>query len=483
MHRASIDRTYILRSLLLAGLLLWPLFVMGKPSYMLDSAYYQNGGKTAITFVAKKLHIPLEEAAPQSPAAAKAAKAEDSKIVARSIIYSVLGFLLSGPGMTMMYLAAFQAACTSLVVNALFPVLAGPSRRAFMTMAGVMLLGTGLAPIVNFMVPDIFAGLMMGVLAVLPFYWRRFSSGLLFLVLMIAIASITMHASIPPVAAGTAFLASFVIVLMRRQGRRWARRTGLAVLWLPVVAGVAVTMGTGLIGFGEASIAPKGFPLALARGLRNGPARWYLQDECRERPKSFAMCEIYGTDPPDDVDEFLFKPGNVVNRATPEQLDRIRAEEKTIVINSTLRYPWYQVYVASRDVPNQFASIELTYLRYDGEIVRQPNGKAMLRKADDNSPEAQSPPVIILLSYLSEVVVLLSAGLLAWRWRRLSLDQRAVVLAVLVGLVANAAVCAIFSGVAPRYQARIIWLVPFLAIAFARNWNEAETSSEGEARA
>ncbi|MGD9810368.1 MAG: hypothetical protein AB7U35_03420 [Sphingobium sp.] len=479
MHKVTISRTYLARTLLLAFLLLWPLLLTGKPAYMLDSAYYQNGGKTAVTFVAKKLHINLPSA--QQPAArpaAGAAQGED-KIVARSIVYSVLGYALNGPGVSMIYLALFQALCVALVVVALFMALAGPSTRAFVFLTVVLVGGTGLAPVATFILPDCFAGIMVGTLAVLPFYWRRFSPVLLFLLVMAAIASVTVHASHPPVAAGMAVLATFVILLLRQRGQRGARRVRLAILWLPVVAGVAATMLTGLIGFGQVSIAPKSFPLALARGLDNGPANWYLKDVCAKDRHAYAMCEVYGTDIPDDVDRFLFKPGNVVNRATPEQLDRIRAEEKEILVRTTLRYPLHQAYIVLRDVPDQFISFELDYLFYDGRLQAMPNGKVVLFDADSGNV----PPLIGLLSILDYAAVLASLALLAWSWRRLTFEQRGVVLIVLSGLLANAAVCAIFSGVAPRYQARIVWLLPLVAIAFARDWSGGGWQTLGKGKA
>ena len=34
---------------------------------------------------------------------------------------------------------------------------------------------------------------------------------------------------------------------------------------------------------------------------------------------------------------------------------------------------------------------------------------------------------------------------------------------ILIGLVANALVCSVFSGVLNRYQGRVIWLIPFVA--------------------
>lgn len=46
--------------------------------------------------------------------------------------------------------------------------------------------------------------------------------------------------------------------------------------WLaaPIVLGMLATVATGLVGFGTASVAPKRFPLTLARSIEDGPARW-----------------------------------------------------------------------------------------------------------------------------------------------------------------------------------------------------------------
>ena len=469
MYRVSINRSYIGRSLLFALLLLWPLLLTGRPAYMLDSGYYQNGGRAAVAFVEKKLHI-AKPVPPAGVPAAAAGQAED-KVVARSIIYSVLAHLFSGPGQSMIYLAIFQALCLAFLINALFIAIAGPSLAAFATMTVVLVAGTGLAPIVNFMLPDVFAGVVLATLAILPFQWRKFSPALLFLVIVLASVSASMHASHPPMALGTALLATVVILALRARTAR-ARSADIAVMWLPAVAGVGLTMLTGLIGFGEVSIAPKGFPLGLARALDNGPARWYLQDACGKHPHLYAMCEIYGTNPPDDVDKFLFKPGNVVNRATPEQLDRVRAEEKEILFRTTMRYPFHQAYIALRDVPRQIAAIRLTYLNFDGEIITTSAGKFLLKE-----PAQPEPPALIkLLSLVSQTIVLASVAVLAWRWRSLPFERRGVTLIVLAGLFANAAVCAIFSGVAARYQARLVWLLPFIAVAFVRRWGKAKAS-------
>ena len=87
-----------------------------------------------------------------------------------------------------------------------------------------------------------------------------------------------------------------------------------------------------------------------------------------------------------------------------------------------------------------------------------------------NAAADETPPLLEWLDVVAKLVVVGATAVLAWWWRGMTLAQRGMALTLATGLLANAAVCAIFSGVAPRYQARLIWLVPFAAIAigFAR---------------
>jgi hypothetical protein len=335
-------------------------------------------------------------------------------------------------------------------------------------MAAVMVGGTALAPLAGFMVPDIFAGIMLGIVAVLPFYWNRFSRPMLLMLLLIAILAISVHPSHPLVAVGTALLTSLMVPVLRRRADGDGGRHLLKMLWLPALGGIALVLVVAFVGFGRVGIAPKGFPFVLARSLENGPARWYLEKQCAKDPRSYTMCELYGTKMPATVYDFLFAPGNVINRSTPEQLERIRAEERLIVTRATVRYPWTQAFIVLRDVPRQFFHFELDYLEYDSVIVPVSNGKVIIKPISEDSWKKQVPPFVAVLSVVSIAIVLASVAALAWRWRALGFNQRGVVLTLVAGLLTNAAVCALFSGVYPRYQARLMWLVPLVALAFAR---------------
>ncbi len=469
MPMVSISRVYLLRSTLLALLLLWPLLIFGRPAYMDDSAAYQNGGEQAVTFALRKLDLTHHEAR-QAPTAVKGKEARKVQVpgadggkdtkVARSIPYSVLGYVFGGPGMTMTWLAVFQAFTTAMAVVALFEGLAGPGWRPFTLMAGFVAFASPLAPIATFIMPDCYAPVIVAVMAILPFYWARFSGAMLVLLLGIAALGVALHTSHPPIALGTALAISGLLILFRRSVPAPLGHA-LAVLWTPALLGVAVVMLSGLVGFGQASISPKHYPLALARAVDNGPARWYLEEECKN-PRRYAICEIYGTRIPLTVQDMLWTKDSLVVRATPQQLDRVRAEERTIIIETTKRYPLQQLYLIAHDVPEQLIVFRLNYFRYDTEIVRNAAGDIVLRSPPGDAPQSM---LYAGLEVLNDSLVGAGAIALLWLWRGMNRAQRWMVIVMLMGLLANAAVCAIFSGVAPRYQARVVWLVPWFALA------------------
>ncbi len=459
MPLVSINRIYVVRCLLFAMLLLWPLLMFGRPAYMMDSASYQKGGARAVEFLLQKLNAE-PESLPSSATSSTVTmpSVEEETKVARSILYSVTAYLFSGPRLSMEYMAAFQALALALVFTALFEAVAGPSWQGYAAMVAVSAGTTTLAPVATFMVPDSFTAIMLGIMAVLPVYWNRFGWDLRILLLAMGVFSVAAHDSHPPLAMGTALVMTIGFLLLR------ARRSGRKViaapaLWLPAVLGLVVVIASGVVGFGKVGVAPKRHTLALARGIENGPTRWYLEDACRDR-KAYAICEIYGTAIPRTAYDILWGPNNLVTRATPEQLDRARAEEGTILLRATLRYPVQQAWFVMHDVPLQFVTFKLDFLGYDGVIERDATGDPVLA-----SSKVSVPAFYPRLDAINMIAVLVGAAALARWWRVMTTAERVAVLILAIGLLINAAVCALFSGVAARYQARIIWLIPFLAIA------------------
>lgn len=470
VEQIKIDPRFALRTAILSILLLWPLLVFGQPSYFPDSASYQKGGRVAVNFALAKLHLgegeqPMAapasapDAKPPSPLASNTPTEATTAKAARSITYSIVSYILRGPGQSMVYLTVFHALALAFVALALFEAIAG--RRGFRDFAA-MAIGfaflTTAGPVTTGIIPDVFAAIIIAVQLLLTFYWQRLSWPMAVVLILLGAFAVSSHASHPPLALGMATMGSLWLFWFRRTDPLPPWRSA-AMSWMPSLLGVVLVLASGLVGFGEVSMAPKRYPLALARAIDNGPALWYLQDHCN--PPEYAVCEIYGTDIPKTVEEFLWSPNGLVERATPEQMDRIRAEESLIIWRTTLAYPGAQLANIVRDIPDQMIIFEVNPRQYFATIETQADGNPVIRDID---PERQRP-LLRWLNRVAAIVVLISTVLLALRLPRMTKTERGMLVMLFAGLLINASVCAIFSGVASRYQARVVMILPLVAMA------------------
>ena len=453
------DRSLFMKAVLAAALMLWPLAAFGVPAYFADSLSYYKGGQAAVEFVAEILQPSPADTGPNQNAhgAGEAASAAANAKGARSVVYSVAAFLLGAPGASMMLLVVAQALAAGWIV-AIAARLAGiRSWSGFLLLAAVLAFATPAAMFVCYIVPDIFAALLIASCVLLTVASERLSAGVRVSLAGIAAFAVTSHASHVPVAAGLFVLGSAWTLWRRGSAAEKTRRVG----WLaaPMVLGTLATVATGFIGFGTVSVAPKRYPLTLARSIEDGPARWYLAEHCAER--RYAVCEVFGPQMPDTVPDFLWENG-LTGRATPEQMDRIRAEESEIVLAAARAYPLTQLRLTASNIAAQAWSIGLRDLTFDQRtVVDQQGGIGLVATGVD------SRPALTLVAWLSVFTALAALLGLAWTLRWMQPCERAGAALLLAGLLGNAAVCAIFSGVADRYQARVVWLLPLFVLAFA----------------
>jgi hypothetical protein len=461
------DRKLLHQALLAAALLLWPIMLFGTPAYFADSASYLKGGRTAVAVTVDRLKAMTQDASlpQQSERKAEAVALETAK-GSRSALYSLAAFVLSWPGASMILLATLQALATGWVV-AIAARLAGVrSWSGFGLAAAVVAFATPAAVFACYIVPDIFAALLIASCVILAVAFERLSLGLRVSLVAIGAFAVTSHASHPPIAGGLLLLGAFWAV---GQGSGATRR----ITWLaaPVILGTLATVTTGLVGFGTLSLAPKRYPLTLARSIEDGPARWYLAEHCAER--RYAVCEVFGPQMPETVPEFLWEKG-LTGRATPEQMDRVRAEEGEIVAAAARAYPVTQAKILAANVTAQVMRIGLVDVSFDQKIAFDPQG---VPRTVETGVTRRA--VLHFVEWSAAATALASALWLAWAARRMRPCERAGAALLVAGLLGNAAVCAIFSGVADRYQARVVWLLPLFAvvmiIAAAERRRRAET--------
>jgi hypothetical protein len=287
----------------------------------------------------------------------------------------------------------------------------------------------------------------------LTVFYEQMSHWLRLVLVMLISFCITVHGSHLPLAICVLVAGSLADFLLRRRPRRFEiGRT----LWFasPIVLAVAALLGTSYLAFGELSLAPKRYPIQLARSVADGPGAWYLRDHCAT--EHYAICEIFGPNPPRNVRDFLWAENGVRNRATPEQMNRIRAEESVIVRRAALEYPAVQLRRSATNTFRQLFEFGTSNLVFGARMISG-DDPHVTQAHPDRPMLREAGTATIYLSFAA------STALLIILRRHLEPAEVAALWVAIVGLVVNAAVCGIFSGVADRYQGRVAWVLPALA--------------------
>jgi hypothetical protein len=455
--KVGFDRKVVARALVLAALLCWPMFAFGRAGLYFDTAGYLSGGEKIVEFVATKLHPPHASAPPVTTSAAplKAAPPTEADSAAtkatRSIPYSLLVYLLSGPGQTMGLLVLFQALATGFTVT-LFLRAFGVSRLVHWATAALLVVASPVAWVTCFAMPDIFAGLIILAITLLAFAADRLTRAAQVALCAICALGISSH---PSHIALALLLIPLAFVLSVAFGRRTGR---LSRIWLvgAALAGVAAVLVTSAVGFGQLSLAPKHLPFVLARSIADGPGRWYLERHCAT--EHYVVCQVYQPQAVQSSNDFLFGPQSVTRRATPAQMDQIRREEMGIVIRATATYPLAQLRASLGGIGHQLMTFGVDDVWFNGKLVRTPDG--ILKLVWDRAPPVAARAVAD--------VAAIATALLSLAWvligiRRTHADVRMAILFVLCAITINAGVCAVLSAPANRYQSRVIWLVTLAA--------------------
>jgi hypothetical protein len=175
--------------------------------------------------------------------------------------------------------------------------------------------------------------------------------------------------------------------------------------------------------------------------------------------RRYEICRIYNNDIPTRSYDLLWGPRGLSRIGTPQQIERVRQEEQEIVLAAARAFPSQQAAAAVSGSVTQMLSFRLGEAVFGSRIVRSSSGELQFETVGEPHPWIRR-----WLDRASICLVVLSVLALAMRLRT-KLTNASVLGTILIGLAANAAVCAIFSASAARYQARVIWLLPVCAAA------------------
>ena len=443
-------------TLIAALFFLWPLLVYGHPGYIQDSAAYYKGGRTAVTFALDK--IGYRDAVPPAvqtaaPGAQPATDGKPDVHGARAVSYSIAAYVFGAPNAQMFLLAAVQALAAGFVCAVTLLVFAGKARGLWWRLA-VLAVATPIAFVSCLVIPDIFAGIVILVITLFATAYRHLSPGVRTVSALVAAAGIAFHASHLPIglAMTLSAMAWMAFLIWKKEP---VPRSQWAWVAAPFFFGAAAAVVLNLAAFGGPSLTGKRYPLTLARSIAEGPGKWYLERNCGHL--KYAICELYPHAVPSTINSFLWGPDGVKERATPDQMDRIRAEESDVVLAATRAYPLTEARLVGKSFARQLVLFS-PGVGLEKRIVLDADQNPLLAHADFD-------PIWVKLVHLLSIAAVVGSLIVLYRRARHDHPIRPILALFVAGIVFNDAVCTYFSGVTDRYQARVIWLLPLLALA------------------
>ncbi len=413
-----------------------------------------------------------------------------TQMASRSAVYGIFLYALETAG-TLWLVAVAQALAVAWVVAALWraAVPGRPRAGALLVIAGLALL-TPLPFFTGFAMPDIFAGVAAVAAVLLLIYPDRFGRGEgwgLAVLLVFAMAVHTSHIlmmTIMLVVGGGALLA--------RRGERRTLLRRLGGLFAAIVVAVALNSLYG-IGIRLTSGEPlRNQPFLTARLLADGPGRDYLRHACAAGER-YALCR-FAHKPLADSEDILWSdlPATGVFMLS-DYTTRMKLEDQEgrFVLGTLAYAPLGQLAASLGNWGRQLAMVFVDDPVRDPAFYltdpywRQTNLPPMIARVarcgprHDQCRSRLTVPVskawhgAVAVGALAAVAAGFARGGTARLPRRLIAASAFLIGAVLV----NAAVCGILSGPFARYQARIVWLVPLVAIVLFAGRREGDTAA------
>ncbi len=408
------------------------------------------------------------------------------RIASRPIFYGLLLYPAHKIG-TLWLLAAVQAGLAAYLLLTLWrAALPKAPIHNFYALMALLAVGTPLAFFAGFAMPDIFALLSAVAAAISLFYWsdlRPWDRVVVWIALTVSVLFHTSHLMSAPI------MLVLGVGLLIIEGVPWAtavrRAAPLAAAVATAVVCILVHNATWAAERGYKSLRP---PFLAARVLADGPGRTYLRSSCAEGVP-WALCR-YKDLPLDDNHPILFSRDpseGVANVADIQTLEAIDHEELRFVLGAVAHHPVAQILASLKNTALQLSHFEpggpLTspYTILNTPSLKRSVLPLLIPNADHcrRSLDCGSRIRARYWFLIDEVVVAIAIGVLAWRLtapdvlatllrRRPQLGESerrllAVVTFLVLAVVVNAAVCGALSAPAPRYQSRVVALVPLAA--------------------
>jgi hypothetical protein len=487
--RPLVDRAKTPILLLVASILLAaPALLNGFPFIFLDSTGYMNRAVFVTSSIRGKLNPSCAThgaaragCVAQASAQAKLAETYNKDAYAkisrnpfftRPVTYCLFLLPFSLP-LTVFLLPIAQGFLASYSVWRLLRTLGTNRPAIFLGFIGLLMVGSSLPVHVSYMMPDIFAGILVIAMFTAISDWPlRSKIGRLGDIVLIAALTATHLSYLPLSLAMLAFFGLCAAFVKTSQVR--ASAVG-AVGIVPMLLASLFLAGSNFAVDRKAQLSESSPLFLLARLIGDGPARDYLKAECGQ--KHYLVCAELaglgsrGPEGKSISDHFLWDPSGAVKRIADPRL----VPQATEINRETIRR--YPLPVLTNFLLNGLR--QLGGFQIDPDILTPPPAFARGPAATMGEPvvraylgsaqvQGRLPIALLRLQTVLSVVgaiVAIAAVSLLW-WRRLDARHWLFLAVVAVGLAANALATGGLSDLHNRYGNRIIWLLPAVAIAF-----------------
>ena len=238
----------------------------------------------------------------------------------------------------------------------------------------------------------------------------------------------------------------------------------VAVAVLPVLVALGGNAAVNRVAFHEpgVGVATKRLPVLLARSLADGPARWHLEENCDT--EGYAICEVFAGNYSSNLGVILWSDEGL-GGASPAQMDRIRAEEATILRRAFMEHPAEQIWSFAGNAVSQtwtFGMDDFSWAR----LKWLPDGNVDTAMPDPDRSRAGLDATG--LAHLAGLIAATGLILVYAARDRLGAGarEREMLLVAVAGLAINAAIFGGLSVPVDRYQGRVVWIIPVLAALF-----------------
>lgn len=448
------------------------LVINRGPLFYFDSGSYFKQGNVALELVLPGKPV-TDATAGEGAGGPAIGEDDDTTVGSRSIVFALLvaGFWRAG---ALIGLPVFSLAIVLLAVWLPVRVTWRYIRPSSSVMLGIALpllvAASGALPFyIAYVMPDIFAPVLLLVVATLTVMGRDMRLFEILLALALGMLAVVVHPSHLAIALLLVPLVALLALIQSR--RRW---------WLPPTLVLLIV----ITGFAERkafefmaeNVAEKEVvynPFMTVRLIVDGPGLRYLEERCPD--PDIATCALLEALSRSD-DPRRLSASRIMFDTSPETgslrlLDaadqqRIAAEQRAFFRDVLISRPISTVYAfAANTVRQVFLFSIVQTIPTDGvlESVRDLTGKAALQGgvlADLGRDWIENITVVHRLIYILSLGVIV---MLLIRPGKLPGPVRAFAVFILLGILANAFVMGAVSQPANRYGARVIWLLPFTA--------------------